>query len=109
MKHRDPGAKKMPAGSRKPTGETHDPSANTTIPSPEADGQRPIRPARILPAGIEQMLKLDDLAVWLNCSRRWLEAQRAAGRVPRADFQIGRSPRWLVSTILRWIEAGGRS
>jgi hypothetical protein len=57
---------------------------------------------------IESMLSLDDLAVILKCSRRWLERERSAGRVPKPDFMAGRCPRWKPETIRRWIEGGGR-
>ncbi len=68
----------------------------------------PPRPARALPAGIEPMLSLNDLAAWLNCSRRILERMRSAGKVPRPDFQLGKGPRWKRSTIEAWIERGGK-
>jgi len=57
---------------------------------------------------IEPMLSLDDLACYLKCSRRWLERERSAGRVPRPDFMAGRCPRWRAETIRQWIEGGGR-
>ncbi|MGO9600991.1 MAG: hypothetical protein ACLP7Q_23665 [Isosphaeraceae bacterium] len=57
---------------------------------------------------IEPMLSLDDLAALLKCSRRWLERERTAGRVPRPDFMAGRCPRWKPETIRRWIGEGGR-
>ena len=58
---------------------------------------------------IEPMLSLDDLAALLNVSRRWLERERSAGRVPKPDFQAGRCPRWKPATIRGWIETGGRA
>jgi hypothetical protein len=58
---------------------------------------------------IEPMISLDDLAVILKCSRRWLERERSAGRVPKPDFQAGRCPRWKPETIRRWIGEGGRT
>jgi hypothetical protein len=56
---------------------------------------------------IEPLLSLNDLAAILNCSRRWLERERSAGRVPRPNFMTGRCPRWKPATIRRWIEGGG--
>src|SRR5262245_5755651 len=58
---------------------------------------------------IEPMLSLDNVARILKCSRRWLEGQRSAGKVPRPDFMAGRCPRWKPSTIRRWIEEGRQS
>jgi hypothetical protein len=66
------------------------------------------RPKRSLPPGIEAMLSIDELAAWLNCSRRWLERERSAGRFPKPDAHVGKCPRWLPRTILRWGEEGGR-
>ena len=53
-------------------------------------------------------LRLDDLADALGVSRRSLERERSAGRLPRADLTIGRMPLWKPETIRRWIEGGGR-
>jgi len=71
--------------------------------SPPSEAQ----PARTLPAGIERMLGIDDLAVLLSCSRRVVERMRSAGKVPRPDIKIGKMPRWKPETIRRWIESGG--
>jgi hypothetical protein len=70
----------------------------------------PLRRADITPSAgpIEPMLSLDDLAIILKCSRRWLERERSAGRVPKPDFMAGRCPRWRAETIRRWIGEGGR-
>ncbi len=66
------------------------------------------KPGRTLPAGIEPMLGIDDLAALLSCSRRLVERMRSAGKVPRPDIKVGKMPRWRVETIRRWIEGGGR-
>jgi len=66
------------------------------------------KPKRTLPAGIEPMLGLDDLAAPLSCSRRLIERMRSAGKVPKSDMLVGKMPRWRAETIRRWIEAGGR-
>ncbi len=73
------------------------------IDQPEAS-----KPKRILPAGMEPMLGIDDLAAILRWSRRLVERMRSAGRVPMPDFHAGRCARWRAETIRRWIEAGGR-
>jgi len=62
-----------------------------------------------LPAGIEPMLGIDDLAVFLSCSRRLVERMRSAGKVPRQDIKIGKMPRWKAATIRAWIERGGKA
>jgi hypothetical protein len=52
--------------------------------------------------------RLDDLARALGISRRALERERAAGRMPRPDLTIGRMPLWRVETIQAWLEGSGR-
>lgn len=51
--------------------------------------------------------RLDELSRALGVSRRTLERERAAGRLPKPDLQIGRMPLWRCETIRRWIERGG--
>ena len=71
----------------------------------EHDATKPKRP---LHPGIEPLIGIDDLASILGVSRRWLERERSAGRVPKPDFTAGRCPRWRPETVRRWIEGGGR-
>jgi predicted DNA-binding transcriptional regulator AlpA len=63
----------------------------------------------VAPAGpIAPLLKINDLARVLSCSRREIERMRSAGRLPRPDLTVGRrSPRWRPETILAWIAEGG--
>lgn len=51
--------------------------------------------------------RLDDLAAALGVSRRTLERERSAGRLPRPDLRIGRAPLWRVETIREWLARGG--
>ena len=51
--------------------------------------------------------RLAELATLLGISRRTLERERSAGRFPRPDLNIGKSPLWSPATIQRWIEGGG--
>jgi hypothetical protein len=74
---------------------------------PEDSRPEAARPKRTLPASIEPMLGIDDLAVLLNCSRRLVERMRSAGRVPKPDIKVGKCPRWKAATIRAWIERGG--
>ena len=55
------------------------------------------------PPGIESSLKIADICRAAHCSRRALERERSAGRLPKPDHFIGRSPRWRPATILRWL------
>lgn len=68
-----------------------------------------IKPRRPLPAGMEPMLGIDDLAALLRCSRRLIERMRSAGKVPKPDLHVGKMPRWKPATIRAWIERGSRS
>ena len=73
--------------------------------SPDKQG----RTGCLLPAGIEPLLGIDDLAAILRCSRRLVERMRSAGKVPKPDIKIGKMPRWKAATIQAWIERGGRA
>jgi predicted DNA-binding transcriptional regulator AlpA len=54
-------------------------------------------------------LRLDEVARALGVSRRALERERSAGRLPRPDLTIGRMPLWTPETIRAWIAEGGRT
>jgi predicted DNA-binding transcriptional regulator AlpA len=85
------------------------PEANLgpTLPA-RFDRSSEVKPGRTLPAGIEPMLGIDDLATLLSCSRRLVERMRSGGKVPKPDIQIGKCPRWKPATIRAWIERGGK-
>ena len=53
-------------------------------------------------------LRLDDIAATLGVSRRAIERERSAGRLPKPDRTIGRIPLWRVETIHDWLAGGGR-
>jgi hypothetical protein len=57
-------------------------------------------------------LRLDELAQVLGVSRRVLERERAAGRLPKPDLTIGRRmPLYRIETIRDWLaqqQAQGR-
>ncbi len=65
---------------------------------PEATPERAIEPS----------LSLDDLCVIHHCSRRTIEREKSAGRLPKPDYYVGKMPRWRPETIHGWIERGGR-
>jgi predicted DNA-binding transcriptional regulator AlpA len=58
---------------------------------------------------VEPLLAREDLATVLRCSLPTLDRLKAAGRLPRPDLVLSRSPRWRAETIRRWVEEGGRS
>jgi predicted DNA-binding transcriptional regulator AlpA len=84
------------------------PSQDTRAPRPPealdatAGGVRPVAPVERL------TLRLDDLAAALGVSRRALERERSAGRLPRPDLVIGRMPLWRPETIRAWIAEDAR-
>jgi hypothetical protein len=50
---------------------------------------------------------LADIAALTGLSRRLLERELSAGRMPRCDLRVGRRCLWRPETIHRWIEEGG--
>jgi predicted DNA-binding transcriptional regulator AlpA len=67
-----------------------------------------VKPGLTLASAITPLLRISDLERFLVCDRRTIERLRAAGKLPRPDILIGRSPRWRASTIQTWVERGGR-
>jgi len=69
-----------------------------------------MRPREATPdRAIEASLSLDDLCVIHRCSRRTIEREKSAGRLPMPDDDVGKMPRWRPETIRRSIAEGGRS
>jgi predicted DNA-binding transcriptional regulator AlpA len=56
---------------------------------------------------LERLLTINDLARFLATSRRTIERERAAGRLPKPCLHVGTSPRWRPDVIRRWTEEGG--
>jgi hypothetical protein len=52
--------------------------------------------------------RLDELAAALGVSRRVLERERAAGRVPQPNLYVGKMPLFCVDTIVDWLKKHGR-
>ena len=59
------------------------------------------------PAPERLTLRLDDLAAMLGMDRRTIERARSAGRFPRPDLHVGKSPLWRPETVQGWIARGG--
>ena len=53
-------------------------------------------------------LRIAEVAESLGITRRSIERERAAGRFPKPDKMIGKSPLWKPETIHAWlsIESG---
>jgi excisionase family DNA binding protein len=63
------------------------------------------RPAAL--QGERLTYRLDEVAKLLGVSRRTIERERAAGRFPKPDLWIGRTPLWRRETLVQWIAEGG--
>jgi excisionase family DNA binding protein len=84
---------------------------NTSSALPYGSSNAPLEATRgSQPAAIVERLaySIAEIAAGLGIGRRTLEREIAAGRFPKADFYIGRLPRWRSDTVLDWIERGGR-
>jgi hypothetical protein len=81
-----------------------------TNPLPEAPTPSVDSPGPDPAGGAVQRLtwRLADLSLALGVSRRALERERSAGRLPPPDLTLGRMPLWRPETIRDWIERGGR-
>lgn len=56
-----------------------------------------------LPPGLDAALDPAAVCAALRVCRRTLTGMVSAGEFPGADFRVGLSPRWRVSTVNRWI------
>jgi hypothetical protein len=52
--------------------------------------------------------RIADLARALGVSRRLVERELAAGRLPAPDRRVGRLPLWQRQTIVAWLSGEGR-
>ncbi len=50
---------------------------------------------------------LADIANLLGMSKRFLERERAAGKIPPPDIRLGRRLLWRPATINRWLDSQG--
>jgi hypothetical protein len=118
MKH-DPRAQIKPHGpGRNPRGES-DPNAHSilrlganlgrshAVPAPSPDHpDRPADSARAatsdarLPLGLPKK----DVCRWLSISTKTWDRSAAQGLTPAPDYHVGKSPRWLATTIERWLK-----
>ncbi|HZW31001.1 MAG TPA: helix-turn-helix domain-containing protein [Isosphaeraceae bacterium] len=68
---------------------------------------RPAEAPDSRPAVDRLTYRLDEVAASLGVSRRAIERERAAGRFPAPDVQIGKMPLWRRDTLVGWIAQGG--
>jgi hypothetical protein len=63
---------------------------------------------RVVPIHEKLVWSADDVSALTGLSRRLLERERSAGRMPSPEIRVGRRVLWRPETIRRWIEEGGR-
>jgi hypothetical protein len=56
-----------------------------------------------VPLDARLTLRIADLADALGVSRRALERERTAGRMPQPDLHVGKMPLWRTETIREWL------
>jgi hypothetical protein len=63
-----------------------------------------------IPPPVAPLVTRPDFARVLRLSLRAFDQLRSAGRLPRPDLVLGRSPRWRVETVRDWLaqQAAGR-
>ena len=87
------------------------PPSNDATPRPSGGHKRAATAADVgvQPLSVAPLTwRLDAIAKALGISRRAIERERAAGRVPPPDVTVGRMPLWCPETIRQWVERGGR-
>ncbi len=63
------------------------------------------RPPEAVPIRDRLLWSLDDIASLCGVSKRFLEMDRAAGRMPAPDVRLGRRIMWRPATVNRWLDA----
>lgn len=68
----------------------------------------PTLAAAVSPMPIRDKLTWDlhDISLLTGLSRRLLERELAAGRMPKCDLRVGRRCLWRPASIRAWIEGG---
>jgi hypothetical protein len=64
---------------------------------------------RVVPIHEKLVWSADDISALTGLSRRLLERERSAGRMPPPDIRVGRRVLWRPETIRRWIGEDGQS
>jgi hypothetical protein len=57
---------------------------------------------------VEPLLDRSDLGNVLKCSLVTLDRLKSAGKLPKPDLILGRSPRWRAESIRAFLAKGGR-
>jgi hypothetical protein len=81
--------------------------AQPALSAPPTEPSQPVMALDSRPAVARLAYRLDEVAASLGVSRRAIERERAAGRFPAPDVQIGKMPLWRRETLVGWIAQGG--
>jgi hypothetical protein len=76
---------------------------NSTAPDNGDTG--PVEPASPVPVRDKLLWGWDDIAALTGLSRRLLEQQVSARRMPGPDIRVGRRALWRPATITVWLES----
>ena len=57
-----------------------------------------------IPPGVNCLMRPEQVAAALSCSRAELYRLLARGEFPASESPPGKSPRWRVSTLNAWID-----
>ncbi len=79
----------------------------STLPLHETEAAANGRPPEAVPIRDRLAWDLADIANLLGMSKRFLERERAAGRMPPPDVRLGRRLLWRPGTIDRWLDSHG--
>ncbi len=69
------------------------------------DLARSIEPASPIPFRDRLLVGWDDISAHVGVSRRLLEREVSAGRMPGPDVRIGRRACWRPATITSWLDS----
>ena len=61
------------------------------------------------PPIVRLAFSITEVARSLGVGRRTVERLISSGQFPKADFYIGRMPRWKPESVRQWIERGGEA
>ena len=64
---------------------------------------KPKKSPPLLPAGLDPLMSLDQVARALGVSKNTGWKMLSSGEFPKAETMIGQARRWRVSTVQKWI------
>ena len=73
--------------------------------APEPPNQDATRAAVIVPTRYKLRWTWDDIEALTGMSKRWMQREISAGRMPAPDLRMGRCAGWRPATITAWLDA----